>query len=93
MNNINWLNEEARWILKVYFAFFVCLQFLTFFIVNIMYNIVEVVYMLISFLIKINREKLERMITSNCNYNDILKQSQKLDKYINMYIKRNWKNI
>ncbi len=49
--------------------------------------------MLISFLIKINREKLDRMITSNCNYNDILKQSQKLDKYINMYIKRNWKNI
>jgi hypothetical protein len=45
--------------------------------------------MLLNFLIWINKRKLDRMITSNCTYEEILKQSQKLDWYINIYMK-NW---
>ena len=38
--------------------------------------------MLLDLLIKINKIKLNRMISQNKNYNIILKQSQILDKYI-----------
>lgn len=37
--------------------------------------------------ILINRRKLEKMINKKCDYNKILKQSQKLDKLINKIIK------
>jgi len=45
--------------------------------------------MLLNFLIWINKRKLDKMITSNCTYEEILKQSQKLDELINIYM-RNW---
>lgn len=45
--------------------------------------------MLLDFLIWLNKRKLDRMITSNCTYEDLLKQSQKLDMYINIWMK-NW---
>ena len=45
--------------------------------------------MLLNFLIWINKRKLSRMITSDCTYEEILKQSQKLDWYINIWMK-NW---
>lgn len=45
--------------------------------------------MLLNLLIYINKGKLERMITSGNSYDEILKQSQKLDKLINIYMK-NW---
>ena len=38
--------------------------------------------MLLDLLIKINKIKLDNMISENKNYEIILKQSQKLDKYI-----------
>lgn len=38
--------------------------------------------MILDLLIKINKLKLNRMISKNKDYNDILKQSQKLDKFI-----------
>ena len=38
--------------------------------------------MLLDLLIKINKIKLNRMISKNLDYQIILKQSQKLDKYI-----------
>ncbi|HIU52172.1 MAG TPA: Spo0E family sporulation regulatory protein-aspartic acid phosphatase [Candidatus Merdicola faecigallinarum] len=37
--------------------------------------------------IKVNRLKLERMILEGEDYDKILKQSQKLDKYINIAMK------
>ena len=37
--------------------------------------------------IKKNRAKLEQMILDNKDYNEIVKQSQKLDKYINIAMK------
>lgn len=43
--------------------------------------------MLLNFLIWINKRKLNRMITSDCTYEEILKQSQKLDGYINIWMK------
>jgi len=43
--------------------------------------------MLLNFLIWINKRKLDKMITSNCTYEEILKQSQKLDIYINIWYK------
>ena len=45
--------------------------------------------MLLNFLIWINKRKLDRMITSGDSYDNILKQSQKLDKLINIWMK-NW---
>jgi len=45
--------------------------------------------MLLNFLIWINKKKLDRMITSDYSYDKILKQSQKLDMYINIWMK-NW---
>lgn len=45
--------------------------------------------MLLNFLIWINKRKLDKMITSNCTYEEILKQSQKVDWYINIWMK-NW---
>lgn len=38
--------------------------------------------MILDLLIKFNKIKLNRMIEKNKNYEIILKQSQKLDKYI-----------
>lgn len=52
-----------------------------------MYNIYEVVNMLLNLLIYINKRKLNKMITSGYSYDEILKQSQKLDKLINIYMK------
>lgn len=43
--------------------------------------------MLLNFLIYINKRKLNKMITDGYNYEEILKQSQKLDKLINIYMK------
>jgi hypothetical protein len=43
--------------------------------------------MLLYFLIWVNKRKLDKMITSNYNYAEILKQSQKLDIYINIWMK------
>ena len=45
--------------------------------------------MLLNFLIFFNKRKLDKMITSDYSYDEILRQSQKLDKYINIYM-RNW---
>jgi len=38
--------------------------------------------MMLDLLIKINKDKLNKMISENLDYDLILKQSQKLDKYI-----------
>lgn len=38
-------------------------------------------------LLESNREKLENLIESNASYEDIVKASQELDKYITMYYK------
>ena len=38
--------------------------------------------MILDLLIKINKTKLDNMISNNEDYESILKQSQKLDKYI-----------
>jgi len=43
--------------------------------------------MLLNFLIWINKRKLDKMITSEYTYEEILKQSQKLDWYINIWYK------
>lgn len=43
--------------------------------------------MLLNFLIWINKRKLDKMITSDYTYDEILKQSQKLDWYINIWYK------
>ena len=43
--------------------------------------------MLLNFLIKINKRKLDKMITDGYSYDEILKQSQKLDKLINIWMK------
>lgn len=40
--------------------------------------------MILDLLIKINKIKLNKMISKNKNYEIILKQSQKLDKYITL---------
>ena len=45
--------------------------------------------MLLNLLIYINKRKLNKMITSGYSYDEILKQSQKLDELINIYM-RNW---
>ena len=45
--------------------------------------------MLLNFLIWINKRKLNKMIAEDYSYDEILKQSQKLDVYINIWIK-NW---
>lgn len=45
--------------------------------------------MLLDLLIYINKRKLERIITSGYSYEEILEQSQKLGKLINIYM-RNW---
>lgn len=47
--------------------------------------------MLLNFLIWINKRKLDKMITSNYTYDEILKQSQKLDWYINIWYKNELK--
>ena len=47
--------------------------------------------MLLNFLIWINKRKLDKMITSNYTYEEILKQSQKLDWYINIWYKNEMK--
>lgn len=39
--------------------------------------------------IKKHRAKLEQMILNNEDYNEIVKQSQKLDKYINIAMEEN----
>lgn len=43
--------------------------------------------MLLNFLIWINKRKLNKMITNEKSYDEILKQSQKLDTYINIWMK------
>jgi hypothetical protein len=43
--------------------------------------------MLLSFLIWINKRKLDKMINHNYSYDEILKQSQKLDVLINIWMK------
>ena len=43
--------------------------------------------MLLNFLIYINKRKLNKMITDRYSYEEILVQSQKLDKLINIYMK------
>ena len=45
--------------------------------------------MLLNFLIGINKRKLDKMINHNYSYDEILKQSQKLDELINIWMK-NW---
>lgn len=45
--------------------------------------------MLLNFLIWINKRKLDKMIASDYTYEKILKQSQRLDVYINIWMK-NW---
>ena len=45
--------------------------------------------MVLNLLIYMNKRKLNKMITSGYSYDEILKQSQKLDKLINIYM-RNW---
>lgn len=45
--------------------------------------------MLLNLLIYINKRKINKMITSGYSYEEILKQSQKLDKLISIYM-RNW---
>ncbi len=42
--------------------------------------------MMLDLLIKINKDKLNKMISQNKDYTLILKQSQKLDKYITQKI-------
>ena len=42
----------------------------------------EAIHMILDLLIKINKIKLNYMISKEKNYEIILKQSQKLDKYI-----------
>ena len=39
-------------------------------------------YMFLDLMIKFNKQKLDNMIENNVDYEFILKQSQKLDKYI-----------
>ena len=41
--------------------------------------------MLLNFLIWINKRKLDKMIASNYTYEEILRQSQKIDWYINIW--------
>lgn len=41
----------------------------------------------IELLITKNRARLERMIKEDCSKNKILRQSQKLDKYINIMMR------
>ena len=43
--------------------------------------------MLLNFLIWYNKRKLDKMITSDYSYDEILKQSQKLDVLINIWMK------
>ena len=43
--------------------------------------------MLLNFLIWTNKRKLNKMITDGNDYEEILKQSQKLDKLINIYMR------
>lgn len=38
-------------------------------------------------ILEIHREKLENLIDNNASYEDIVKASQELDKYITMYYK------
>ena len=38
-------------------------------------------------ILEIHREKLENLIENNAYYEDIVKASQELDKYITMYYK------
>lgn len=47
--------------------------------------------MLLNFLIWFNKRKLDKMITSEWDYEEILKQSQKLDWYINIWYKNKMK--
>lgn len=47
--------------------------------------------MLLNFLIWINKRKLDKMIASDYSYEEILKQSQKLDWYINIWYKNKMK--
>ena len=49
--------------------------------------------MLLNFLIWINKRKLNKMITEDYSYDEILKQSQKLDVYVNIWMKNymKWK--
>lgn len=43
--------------------------------------------MLLNFLIWINKRKLDKMINHDYSYDEILKQSQKLDVYVNIWMK------
>ena len=43
--------------------------------------------MLLNFLIWINKRKLDKMINHDYSYDEILKQSQKLDELINIWMK------
>ena len=52
-----------------------------------LYNVIEVIIMLLNFLIGINKRKLDKMINHNYSYDEILKQSQKLDELINIWMK------
>ena len=42
---------------------------------------------MLDLLIKINKRKLDKMITKDYNYNRILRQSQKVDFLINLWYK------
>ena len=47
--------------------------------------------MLLNFLIWKNKRKLNKMIENGESYDEILKQSQKLDVYINIWMKNHIK--
>ena len=65
------------------------LQTSTDFATKMLYNVIEVIIMLLNFLIWINKRKLDKMINHNYSYDEILKQSQKLDFLINIWMKNN----
>ena len=43
--------------------------------------------MLLDFLIRFHKRKLDRMITEEYNYEKILRQSQRVDRLINLWMK------
>ena len=45
------------------------------------------IHILLKLLIWINKRKLNKIIENDANYDEILKQSQKLDIYINIWLK------
>ena len=47
--------------------------------------------MLLNFLIWINKRKLDKMINHDYSYDEILKQSQKLDVLVNIWTKNHFR--